>query len=291
MLTQEKLMTNQENSATEKPVSQFASQIQRREMSQPDQSQQTNSLLVCKQFSVYYNEMRAINELSVAIPRGKVTAIIGPSGCGKSTFLHSINRMSDLIRGCHTKGEMLLDGEDVHGPAMDVVWLRRRVGMVFQKPNPFPKSIFANVAYGPRLHGLSSRNELEEVVERSLKQVALWDEVKDRLKSNALSLSGGQQQRLCIARTLAINPEVILFDEPTSALDPGSTSKIEDLMQQLQGTYTIIIVTHNMQQATRISDHTMFLYRGDLIEFSPTAELFTKPKHQQTERYITGHFG
>ena len=284
-------MSNQENQATEAPISQYASQVRRREEPRERPAKDAVPLLVCEKFSVYYNSVCAVHELNLEIPRGEVTAVIGPSGCGKSTFLHSINRMSDLIHGCHTSGEMRLDGEDVYGSAMDVVWLRRRVGMVFQKPNPFPKSIFANVAYGPKLHGLSSRGELEEVVERSLKQVALWDEVKDRLKSNALALSGGQQQRLCIARAIAVNPEVLLFDEPTSALDPGSTTKIEDLMLELHGKYTIIIVTHNMQQATRISDYTMFLYKGDLIEFSRTGDLFTKPKHKQTERYITGHFG
>ncbi len=270
-------------------ISEFAKHVQQR--SRPD-GVDASPLLVCKDFSVFYGDVEAVKGISANIPRGEVTAIIGPSGCGKSTFLNAINRMTDLIPGCHTRGSMLLDGEEVYGPETDVVWLRRRIGMVFQKPNPFPKSIFANVAYGPKLHGMAaSRGELNQIVERSLREAALWEEVKDRLATNALGLSGGQQQRLCIARALAVEPDVILFDEPTSALDPGSTNKIEDLMAGLRGTYTVIIVTHNMQQASRISDYTMFLYKGDLVEFERTADVFIRPKQKRTERYITGSFG
>jgi len=257
----------------------------------PDGVEAGKALLKCEDFSVYYGDFEAVKKLNVEIPNKQVTAIIGPSGCGKSTFLHSINRMSDLIAGCYTKGTMLLDGEDVYNSGLDVVWLRRRVGMVFQKPNPFPKSIYANVAYGPKLHGMGARVNIDDVVEKSLREAALWDEVKDRLKANAMGLSGGQQQRLCIARALAIHPEVILLDEPTSALDPGSTNKIEELVQELRGHYTIVIVTHNMQQAARISDYTMFMYKGDLIEFDKTARVFTDPKHDRTRRYVTGDFG
>lgn len=270
-------------------VSEFAKHVQRRE--RPD-GIDDSPLLVCEEFSVLYGETLGVKELCVEIPRGEITAIIGPSGCGKSTFLNAINRMTDLIPGCSTRGIMHLDGSDVYGHETDVVWLRRRIGMVFQKPNPFPKSIFSNVAYGPKLHGMAaSRNELHDIVERSLREAALWEEVKDRLHTNALGLSGGQQQRLCIARALAVDPDVILFDEPTSALDPGSTAKVEELMAGLRGSYTVIIVTHNMQQAARISDYTMFMYKGDLIEFGRTAELFIKPQKEQTERYITGSFG
>jgi phosphate transport system ATP-binding protein len=273
----------------EEAISEFAKHVHQRD--KPD-GVDDSPLLVCKDFSVLYGVTTAVKNLSVEIPRGEVTAIIGPSGCGKSTFLNAINRMTDLIPGCETRGSMRLDGDDIYGPETDVVWLRRRIGMVFQKPNPFPKSIFANVAYGPRLHGMAaSRSELHEIVERSLREAALWEEVKDRLHANALGLSGGQQQRLCIARALAIEPDVILFDEPTSALDPASTSKIEELMAGLRGPYTVIIVTHNMQQASRISDLTMFLYKGELIEFGRTADVFTKPKKNRTELYITGSFG
>jgi phosphate transport system ATP-binding protein len=270
-------------------ISQFAKHVQRR--GRPDGIDHP-PLLVCKDFSVLYNDIPAVNKLCVEIPRAEVTAIIGPSGCGKSTFLNAINRMTDLIPGCSTQGSMHLDGKEVYGPETDVVWLRRRIGMVFQKPNPFPKSILANVAYGPKLHGMATtRSELMEIVQRSLEEAALWDEVKDRLHTNALGLSGGQQQRLCIARALAVDPDVILFDEPTSALDPGSTSKVEELMSGLRGSYTVVIVTHNLQQASRISDYTMFLYKGDLIEFGRTADLFIKPQQERTERYITGSFG
>jgi len=227
----------------------------------------------------------------MSILRGAVTAIIGPSGCGKSTLLRAVNRMNDLIPGCRTEGELLFDGENIYAPGIDVVALRRRIGMVFQKPNPFPKSIFDNVAYGPRLHGRLGRRELQERVEQSLRRAALWEEVRDRLHTNALGLSGGQQQRLCIARALAVEPEMLLMDEPTSALDPRATARIEDLIAELRGTYTILIVTHNMQQASRVSDYTAFLYEGDLIEYGATRELFTRPREKQTEDYLTGRFG
>lgn len=243
------------------------------------------------EFSVFYGNNQAVKRVSLAIPANQVTAIIGPSGCGKSTFLRAINRMNDLIPGCYTEGKLLLDGQNVYSPDVDVVTLRRRVGMVFQKPNPFPKSVFDNVAYGLRLHGGLDRNRLVAAVERSLKNAALWDEVKDRLHENALGLSGGQQQRLCIARALAVDPEILLMDEPTSALDPRATLRIEDLIDKLRGKYTIIIVTHNMQQAARVSDFTAFMYEGALIEFGLTKELFTKPKEKRTEEYITGRFG
>lgn len=242
-------------------------------------------------FSVFYGQHAAVRNVTLDLPAGRVTAIIGPSGCGKSTFLRAINRMNDLIPNCHTSGELLFAGQDVYAPDVDVVALRRRIGMVFQKPNPFPKSVFDNVAYGPRLHGRHRREELRAIVERSLQDAALWEEVKDRLHANALSLSGGQQQRLCIARALAVNPDVLLMDEPTSALDPRATARIEELIEDLRGRYTIIAVTHNMQQAARISDFTAFLYEGVLIEFGATRTLFTNPKHRQTEDYITGRFG
>lgn len=242
-------------------------------------------------FSVFYRANQAVKDVTLNIPAGYVTAIIGPSGCGKSTILRAINRMNDLVPGCYARGELLFDGQNVYNPDVDVVMLRRRVGMVFQKPNPFPKSIFDNVAYGPKLHGRLGQNKLAEIVERSLVDAALWDEVKDRLDHNALSLSGGQQQRLCIARVLAVDPEILLMDEPTSALDPRATLRIENLIAELRGKYTIIIVTHNMQQAARVSDFTAFMYEGVLIEFGPTKEIFTKPKNKQTDDYITGRFG
>jgi phosphate transport system ATP-binding protein len=242
-------------------------------------------------FSVFYGENEAVRQLDMKIPRGRVTAIIGPSGCGKSTFLRAINRMNDLIPRCHASGELIFEGENIYDPQVDVVRLRQRVGMVFQKPNPFPKSVYDNVAYGPRLHGVRNRAVLDEIVERSLSRAAIWDEVKDRLKNNALGLSGGQQQRLCLARALAVDPEILLMDEPTSALDPKSTSRIEDLIGELVGQYTIIIVTHNMQQAARISDYTAFMYEGDLVEYGETNQMFTKPRQRATEDYITGRFG
>lgn len=244
-----------------------------------------------KDFSIFYRDNEAVKKVTMDIPGKYVTAIIGPSGCGKSTFLRAINRMNDLIPGCRATGELIFEGENVYGSKVDVVALRKKVGMVFQKPNPFPKSIFDNIAYGPRLHGISARSELEGIVEKSLKEAALWDEVKDRLDKNALGLSGGQQQRLCIARALAIEPDIVLMDEPTSALDPKATAKIEDLIGELRGDFTIIIVTHNMQQAARVSDYTAFFYEGVLIEFGLTNVLFTKPEKQQTEDYITGRFG
>jgi len=242
-------------------------------------------------FSVFYRANQAVRDVTFNIPAGYVTAIIGPSGCGKSTILRAINRMNDLVPGCYAKGKLLFDGQNVYDPDVDVVMLRRRVGMVFQKPNPFPKSIFDNVAYGPKLHSRVGQNKLAEIVEHSLVDAALWDEVKDRLDDNALSLSGGQQQRLCIARVLAVDPEILLMDEPTSALDPRATLRIENLIADLRGKYTIIIVTHNMQQAARVSDFTAFMYEGVLIEFGLTREIFTKPKNKQTDDYITGRFG
>jgi len=246
--------------------------------------------IVAKNFSIYYGEFEAVKKVNADILSKYVTAIIGPSGCGKSTFLRAINRMNDLIPSCHTSGTLLFDGDDIYGKNTDEVLLRKKVGMVFQKPNPFPKSIFDNIAYGPRLHGVSDKKKLMEIIERSLKKAAIWDEVCDRLDKNALGLSGGQQQRLCVARTLAVEPEVLLLDEPTSALDPKATAKIEDLIQELRGSYTIMIVTHNMQQASRVSDSTMFFYEGVLVEHASTAQLFTNPKDPMTEDYITGRF-
>ncbi len=242
-------------------------------------------------FSVYYRSAAAVRDVTLGIPRGQVTAIIGPSGCGKSTFLRAINRMNDLIPGCRATGRLLLDGEMIYGPKVDVTALRRRVGMVFQKPNPFPKSVFDNVAYGPRVHGVRRMSTLAEIVERSLTKAALWDEVKDRLDESALGLSGGQQQRLCIARALAVEPELLLMDEPTSALDPAATDRIENLIAELRGTYTIIIVTHNMQQAARVSRYTGFFLKGELIEVDETERIFTRPSDSRTEDYIRGRFG
>jgi phosphate transport system ATP-binding protein len=243
-------------------------------------------------FSFWYGANQALKQINLKVPSRKVTALIGPSGCGKSTFLRSINRMNDLIPGTRHDGDIELDGESLFSPDQDVVRLRRRVGMVFQKSNPFPKSIFENVAYGPRVNRLvDSKRELEELVEHSLKRAALWDEVKDRLDKSALGLSGGQQQRLCIARALAVEPEVVLMDEPASALDPIATQKIEELIYELKSDYTIVIVTHNMQQAARVSDRTAFFYLGELIEVGNTDVIFTNPKKEQTEAYITGRFG
>ena len=239
---------------------------------------------------LYYGDFKALKGISLEIPENKITAFIGPSGCGKSTLLKSLNRMNDLVEGCRITGEFLLDGEDIYGK-MDVNLLRKRVGMVFQKPNPFPMTVYDNIAYGPRVHGIKNRQKLDEIVETSLRSAALWDEVKDRLKKSALGLSGGQQQRLCIARALAVEPDVILMDEPTSALDPISTSKIEDLMDDLRDRYTVVIVTHNMQQAARIADRTAFFLLGELVEYSDTLSMFNKPKDERTERYITGRFG
>ena len=247
--------------------------------------------IIAQEFSVFYGAHEAVKKVSLAIERGSVTAIIGPSGCGKSTFLRAVNRMSDLNPQCSTGGSLLFDGVDIHDPKLDVVTLRKRIGMVFQKPNPFPKTIFDNVAYGPRLHGAKSRAELAAIVERNLRRAGLWEEVRDRLDASALGLSGGQQQRLCLARTLAVEPELLLMDEPTSALDPRSTARIEDLIGELCGAYTILIVTHNMQQAARVSHNTAFMYEGNLIEYGPTRDLFTRPKEKHTEAYLTGRFG
>lgn len=240
--------------------------------------------------NIYYGDYLAMKELNLAIEPNKVTAFIGPSGCGKSTLLKTLNRMNDLVEGAHVTGQVLLDGRDIF-KEVDVIELRTRVGMVFQKANPFPMSIYDNIAYGPRVQGIKQKPALDEIVERSLRQSALWDEVKNKLKKSALSLSGGQQQRLCLARTLAVDPEVILMDEPTSALDPISTAKIEDLVDELKEKYTIVIVTHNMQQAGRISDYTGFFLLGEMIEFDRTDVIFTSPKNKKTEDYITGRFG
>jgi phosphate transport system ATP-binding protein len=241
--------------------------------------------------SLYYGEKKALKEISLEIPRNKVTALIGPSGCGKSTFLRCINRMNDLIPSVKITGQMLVEGVDIYDKNVDVVNIRKKIGMVFQKSNPFPKSIYENIAYGPKINGVKAKKELDEIVETSLRQAAIWDEVKDRLGDSALGLSGGQQQRLCIARTLAVSPDIILMDEPASALDPISTSKIEELVHELKEQYTIIIVTHNMQQAARTSDYTAFFYLGELIEMGKTNSIFTKPEQKQTEDYITGRFG
>jgi phosphate transport system ATP-binding protein len=251
-----------------------------------------------RDYSFYYGKFKALGNISLQIPPNQITAIIGPSGCGKSTLLRSINRMNDLVPNVRTEGQIILSGEDIIGPSADVVDVRRRVGMVFQRPNPFPKSIYDNVAYGPRLYGISHRQGLDEIVYNALRQAALWDEVKDKLRQSAMALSGGQQQRLCIARALAVEPEVILMDEPASALDPVATLKIEELMQTLKESYTIIIVTHNMQQAARVSDFTAFMMidspqtrTGVMVEYGPTTQIFTNPKNKQTEDYITGRFG
>jgi len=245
---------------------------------------------IIRDLDLYYGDFKALKNINLRIPEKEITAFIGPSGCGKSTLLKTLNRMNDLVEGCRIKGKVLLDGEDIYGK-IDVNQLRKRVGMVFQKPNPFPMSIYDNIAYGPRTHGIRAKSRLDEIVEKSLKDVAMWDEVKDRLKKSALGLSGGQQQRLCIARALAVEPEVILMDEPTSALDPISTSKIEDLAVELKEKYTIIMVTHNMQQAARISDKTAFFLLGEMVEFDDTERLFSMPGDKRTEDYITGRFG
>lgn len=241
--------------------------------------------------NLYYNEFKALKNINLELLEREITAFIGPSGCGKSTLLKSLNRMNDLVEGCKIEGKILLDEEDIYDKSMDVNSLRKRVGMVFQKPNPFPMSVYDNIAYGPRTHGIRRKAELDEIVESSLKSAAIWDELKDRLKKSALGLSGGQQQRLCIARALAVKPEVLLMDEPTSALDPISTSKIEDLAIELKKYYTIVMVTHNMQQAARISDKTAFFLLGEVIEFDNTEKLFSDPKEKKTEDYITGRFG
>lgn len=244
-----------------------------------------------KNLNLWYGDKQALKNINMKIPEEKVTAVIGPSGCGKSTLIRCFNRMNDIIDCCHTEGTILIDGKDIYDKKMDVVELRKNVGMVFQKPNPFPKSIYENIAYAPRIHGLKNKKKLNNVVEKCLKQAFIWDEVKDRLGDSAKSLSGGQQQRLCIARALAVEPEIILMDEPCSALDPIATAKIEELIRYLSKEYTVVIVTHNMQQAARVSDYTAYMYIGELIEFGKTKQIFENPYEESTENYITGRFG
>ncbi len=250
-----------------------------------------SAIIEAKNLNLWYGNHQALFDVNVAIPANKITALIGPSGCGKSTFLKTLNRMNDLVPGCRIEGEVNYGGQNIYDPTIDTTWLRKEIGMVFQKANPFPMSIYDNIAYGPRTHGIRSRARLDEIVEKSLRDAAIWDEVKDRLKKSALGLSGGQQQRLCIARALAVEPRVLLMDESTSALDPISTSKIEDLAIELKNKYTVIMVTHNMQQAARVSDMTAFFLLGKLIEFGETEQVFSMPKEKQTEDYITGRFG
>lgn len=249
------------------------------------------SKISVKDLDLYYGDFKALKNINIEIEPNEITAFIGPSGCGKSTLLRCLNRMNDLVEGCRIEGSVLLDGTNIYGKNVDVNLLRKKVGMVFQKPNPFPMSIYDNIAYGPRTHGIKNKAQLDEIVETSLKNAAIWDECKDRLKSSALGMSGGQQQRLCIARALACQPEVILMDEPTSALDPISTSKIEELVLELKKKYTVVIVTHNMQQAVRISDKTAFFLLGNLVEYGQTDQIFSVPKDKRTENYITGRFG
>ncbi len=251
----------------------------------------TDPIVQVKDLSFYYGTAKALHNISLDFPKNMVTALIGPSGCGKSTLLRCLNRMNDLVDKARVEGSILLDGTEINTPAMDVIELRRRIGMVFQKSNPFPKTIYENVVYGLRIAGVRDKAVLDETVERSLRNAALWDEVKDRLHESALGMSGGQMQRLCIARAIAVNPEVVLMDEPCSALDPKSTARVEELISELREKYTIIIVTHNMQQAARVSDYTAFLYEGVMVEFGVTEALFVKPRHKQTEDYITGRFG
>ena len=250
-----------------------------------------NDIITVKDLQLWYGQTKALKGVSMGIPEKSITALIGPSGCGKSTFLKTLDRMNDLIPGVRIEGEVKYNGQDIFAPSVDVNELRREIGMVFQKPNPFPMSIYDNIAYGPRTHGIRNKAKLDDIVEKSLRGAAIWDEVKDRLKKNALGLSGGQQQRLCIARALAVEPKVLLMDEPTSALDPISTSKIEDLATQLREQYTIVIVTHNMQQAVRISDTTAFFLLGELVEYGQTEQMFSQPQDKRTEDYITGRFG
>ena len=250
-----------------------------------------NSKISVSNLNLYYGQNHALKSVNMEIPENEITAFIGPSGCGKSTFLKTLNRMNDLVEGVRIEGKVVLDGEDIYSPTVDTTILRKKVGMVFQQPNPFPMSIYDNIAYGPRIHGIKNKAKLDEIVETSLKGAAIWDEIKDRLKKSALGLSGGQQQRLCIARALAVKPEVLLMDEPTSALDPISTLKVEELMAELKKNYTVAIVTHNMQQATRISDNTAFFLVGEMVEMNKTEELFSRPMDKRTEDYITGRFG
>ena len=250
-----------------------------------------NGKVSIQNMDLYYGDFHALKNLNLEIPANQVTAFIGPSGCGKSTCIKSLNRMNDLIDGCKITGTIKIDGEDIYDPRTDVTLLRKRAGMVFQKANPFPMSVYDNIAYGPRVHGIKNRAKLDEIVENSLRGAALWDEVKDRLKKSALGLSGGQQQRLCIARALAVEPDILLMDEPTSALDPISTLKIEDLMEELKKDYTVIVVTHNMQQAARVADMTAFFLLGEIIEFDKTQLMFSTPRDKRTEEYITGRFG
>ena len=250
-----------------------------------------NSKISVSNLNLYYGQNHALKSVNMEIPENEITAFIGPSGCGKSTFLKTLNRMNDLVEGVRIEGKVVLDGEDIYSPTVDTTLLRKKVGMVFQQPNPFPMSIYDNIAYGPRIHGIKNKAKLDEIVETSLKGAAIWDEIKDRLKKSALGLSGGQQQRLCIARALAVKPEVLLMDEPTSALDPISTLKVEELMAELKKNYTVAIVTHNMQQATRISDNTAFFLVGEMVEMYKTEELFSRPMDKRTEDYITGRFG
>ncbi len=262
-------------------------------VSQGENDMTTNkNKITIRDLKLWYGDFQALNGIDLDIYEGKVTAFIGPSGCGKSTFLRALNRMNDRIPSCRVEGEVLLDGQNIYAPEVDVVQLRSHIGMVFQKPNPFPKSIYENIAYAPRIHGLVNDGpDMDELVERSLRKASIWDEVKDKLQQPGTALSGGQQQRLCIARTIAVQPDVILMDEPCSALDPIATAKIEELMDELKQEYTIVIVTHSMQQAARVSDYTAYFYLGDLIEFSDTPSIFTAPKHKKTEDYITGRFG
>ena len=250
-----------------------------------------SDIMTVNDLCLWYGQSQALKDVNINIPEKSVTALIGPSGCGKSTFLKTLNRMNDLIPGVRVTGEVCYQGQDIFAPSVDVNQLRKEIGMVFQKPNPFPMSIYDNIAYGPRTHGVRSKVKLDDIVEQALRRAAIWDEVKDRLKKSALGLSGGQQQRLCIARALAVKPEVLLMDEPTSALDPGSTMKVEELMSELKKNYTVVIVTHNMQQAARISDRTAFFLLGELVEAGPTAQIFSTPKDKRTEDYISGRFG
>ena len=250
-----------------------------------------STIIQVKDLNLWYGAHHALHGVNIDIPEHEITALIGPSGCGKSTFLKTLNRMNDLVPGIRIEGEVNYAGQNIYAPNVDTTWLRKQIGMVFQKANPFPMSIYDNIAYGPRLHGVRSKAQLDELVEKSLRGAAIWDEVKDRLKKSALGLSGGQQQRLCIARALAVEPDVLLMDEPTSALDPGSTMRIEELMSELKKKYTVVIVTHNMQQAARISDETAFFLLGEMIEKGPTEEIFSRPKDKRTEDYITGRFG